>query len=207
MRSRHGLEDAMIRSERGGVLKTALIVVAVLVVLTAVFGGGGKSKESKTVSSPDAEPPAAEQTAEQAPAPAEEAPAPAEEPPAEPEPDFSALSVGQAVTYKNGLSVAVTGVTRGLANYDGGLITGITVTYTNTGSDTQSFNVYDWTGEDANGAQRNMAYYSEATNELNSGKLSPGGSVTGNVYFDGDIVRAIYTENIFLDDSVAAWIL
>ena len=197
----------MIRSERGGVLKTALIVVAVLVVLTAVFGGGGKSKESKTISSPDAEPPAAEQTAEQAPAPAEEAPAPAEEPPAEPEPDFSALGVGQAVTYKNGLSVAVTGVTRGLANYDGGLITGITVTYTNTGSDTQSFNVYDWDGEDASGVQRNTAYYSEATNELSSGKLSPGGSVTGNVYFDGDIVRAIYTENIWDDDSVTAWIL
>ena len=196
----------MIRNERGGVLKTALIVVVALVVLAAVFGGGG-SKESKTVSTSNDAPAPAEQAAEEAPAPAEETPAPAEEPPAEPEPDFSALAVGQAVTYKSGLSVAVTGVTRGLANYDGNPITGITVTYTNTGSDTQSFNVFDWTGEDANGAQRNMAYYSEATNELNSGKLSPGGSVTGNVYFDGDIVRAIYTENVWDDDSIAAWIL
>lgn len=196
----------MIRNERGGALKTALIVVGVLVVLAA-FGAGGGSKKSKTVSSNNDAPAATEQVAQEAPEPAEEAPAPAEEPPAEPEPDFSALAVGQTVTYKNGLAVAVTGVTRGLTNYDGGLITGITVTYTNTGSDTQSFNVYDWDGEDASGVQRNTAYYSEATNELSSGKLSPGGSVTGNVYFDGDIVRAIYTENIWDDDSVAAWIL
>ena len=190
----------MIKSERGGVLKTALIVVVVLVVLAAVFGGGGKSKESKTVSSSGDAPAATEQATE-------EAPAPAEEPPAEPEPDFSALSVGQTVTYKNGLAVTVTGVTRGLTNYSGDAITGITVSYVNNSSDTVSFGTYDWDGEDANGVQRTPTFLMDATDELSSGKLSPGGTITGNVYFEGDIVRAIYTENIFLDDSVAAWIL
>lgn len=189
----------MIKSERGGAIKTALIVVAVLVVLAAIGAGGG-SKKSKTVSSANDAPAATEQASEEAPAPAEEAPA-------EPEPDFSALSVGQTVTYKNGLAVTVTGVTRGLTNYSGDTITGVTVSYTNNGSDTQSFGTYDWDGEDANGVQRSPTFIYDATDELSTGKLSPGGSVTGNVYFEGDIVRAIYTENIFLDDSVAAWIL
>ena len=186
------------RGTRGGALKTALIVVAILVVFAAFGSRGGSKSASKQVSSSD-EP--AQATTETAPEPAEE------EAPKEPEPDFSALSVGQTVTYKSGLAVTVNSVTRGLTNYDGGAITGITVTYQNTGSDSQSFNPYDWDGEDSSGVQRSQTYYSEAENELGSGKLSPGGSVTGNVYFDGDLVRAIYTENMFDKDSTAAWIL
>lgn len=102
------------------------------------------------------------------------------------------LAVGATVTTAAGLSVVVDSVQPGLTNYDGSTMTGIHVTYVNNGDEGADYNIYDWKGEDANGAQQNQGYYSEGSDELQSGTLAAGGSVAGNIYFDGDIKKALY---------------
>ena len=104
---------------------------------------------------------------------------------------------GSSITLKNGLVLTVDGVVTGLQNYDGSPITQVSVTYQNNGSSQASFNPYDWKAEDAQGAQRSQTYYSNGENELNSGTLAAGGTVSGNLYFEGDVVKVLY-ENAFI---------
>ena len=52
-----------------------------------------------------------------------------------------------------------------------------------------------------------MTYYSDGTDELNSGTLAKGGSVSGNIYFDGDIAKALYFGNILEKTASASWAL
>lgn len=120
---------------------------------------------------------------------------------------FEDLPIGTPVELGDGMVIQVDAVQTGLKNYNGADVTGITVTYTNNGTSSQSFNVYEWKGQDAQGAQRSTTYYSEAENELNSGSLAAGGSVTGNIYFDGAISKAVYEQLISFDDEVVSWVL
>ena len=117
------------------------------------------------------------------------------------------LAVGTTVTTAAGLSVVVDSVQTGLTNYDGSTMTGIHVTYVNNGDEGADYNVYDWKGEDANGAQQNQGYYSEGSEELQSGTLAAGGTVAGNIYFDGDIKKALYFANMFDKSATASWVL
>ncbi len=117
------------------------------------------------------------------------------------------LAVGTTVNLPDGLSVTVDSVEPGLANYDGSTVTGIHVTYVNNGSEGASYNPYDWKGQDANGAQQSTTFYSDASDELKSGTLAEGGTVSGNIYFDGDITSALYFENMFNDSPSASWAL
>ena len=119
--------------------------------------------------------------------------------------DYSNLAVGETVTLDNGLSVTVNSVQPDITSYGDKKIVGVNVTYKNDGKDSQSFNPYDWKGEDANGAQRSTTFYMDATDELNSGKLSAGGSVTGNIYFEEGTVKVLYYSNMFNDDAAAGW--
>jgi hypothetical protein len=141
---------------------------------------------------------ATEQPAEQ---PAESAPA--QEAPAQ---DATALAVGQTANLSDGMSITVNSVQTGLPkSYSDELVTCINVTYVNNGSKNASFNPYDWKGEDAGGAQRSQTFYSDGTDELSSGQLSPGGTVTGNIYFEDGTVRVLYYGNIFDDSPTAGW--
>lgn len=121
------------------------------------------------------------------------------------EADYSNLALGEAVSFKNGMSVSVDAVITGLTNYNNDPITGITVTYTNNGDKNESFNPYDWKAQDANGVIDSMTYIMDGENELSSGQLTPGSSITGNIYFDGEIVKAYYYDNFFQSDSEVAW--
>lgn len=121
------------------------------------------------------------------------------------EADYSNLALGEAVSFKNGMSVSVDAVITGLTKYNDDPITGITVTYTNNGDKNESFNPYDWKAQDANGVIDSMTYIMDGENELSSGQLTPGSSITGNIYFDGEIVKAYYYDNIFQSDSEVAW--
>lgn len=123
------------------------------------------------------------------------------------EEDFTNMAVGSTAELNNGTSITVNSVQTGLVNYDDSLITCVNVTYVNNGSKNASFNPYDWKGEDANGAQRSRAYFSDEENALSSGTLSPGGSVTGNLYFDDGIVRVLYYSSMFNDAPTAGWVL
>ena len=98
---------------------------------------------------------------------------------------------------KNGLVLTVDGVVTGLQSYDGTPITQVSVTYQNNGNSQASFNPYDWKAEDAQGAQRLQAFCTDGENELDSGTLAAGGTVSGNLYFEGDVVKVLY-ENAFI---------
>ena len=111
--------------------------------------------------------------------------------------DAHATAAGNSITLKNGLVLTVDGVVTGLQNYDRKPITQVTVTYQNNGTSQASFNPYDWKAEDAQGAQRSQAFYTDGENELNSGTLAAGGTVSGNLYFEGDVVKVLY-ENAFI---------
>ena len=62
-------------------------------------------------------------------------------------------------------------------------------------------------GEDANGAQQSTGYYSEGSDELSSGTLAKGGTVSGNVYFKGDLARVLYFGNLLEKTATASWSL
>lgn len=117
------------------------------------------------------------------------------------------LVIGTTVNLPDGLSVTVDSAEPGLANYDGSAMTGIHVTYTNNGDDGASYNVFDWKGEDANGAQQSSGYYSDGSDELSSGTLAKGGTVSGNVYFEGDLARVLYFDNVLEKTATASWAL
>ena len=117
------------------------------------------------------------------------------------------LVIGTTVNLPDGLSVTVDSVEPGLANYDGSAMTGVHVTYTNNGDDGASYNVLDWKGEDANGAQQSSGYYSDGSDELSSGTLAKGGTVSGNVYFKGDLARVLYFDNMLEKTATASWSL
>ena len=117
------------------------------------------------------------------------------------------LAVGASVTLSDGLVVSVDSVQAGLAKYDGSPATGITVTYTNTSDKEASFNPYDWKGQDADGAQRTQTYLGNGSDELRSGSLAPGGTVTGSIYFEGEAVKALYYASMLSSKPTASWAL
>lgn len=116
------------------------------------------------------------------------------------------MPLGTIAEVGDGLQVTVNSVTPGLLNFDDTEIVAVNVTYTNTGSKNASFNVYDWKAETAQGVQTSQTYYSESENELNSGTLAPNGTITGNIYFDPDVAKVLYIENMFTDRSVS-WLV
>lgn len=106
-------------------------------------------------------------------------------------------AAGNSITLKNGLVLTVDGVVTGLQGFDGKPITQVSVTYQNNGNSQASFNPYDWKAEDAQGAQRSQAFNTDGDNEMHSGTLAVGGTVSGNLYFEGDVVKVLY-ENAFI---------
>ncbi len=122
--------------------------------------------------------------------------------------DYSSLTIGQSVTLKDGLVISVDNVRTGLEKYDGSAVTEITVTYQNTGSKNATFNAFDWKAQDASGAIRSQDFVvSVSENELHSGELAPGGTVSGNVYFEGDITKVYYYSNVFQTGSDICWLV
>ena len=117
------------------------------------------------------------------------------------------LAVGTTVTLENGLTVCVDSVQTDLVNFDDTSVIGVQITYTNTGEESVDYNPFDWKGEDANGAQESYTYYADAENELSSGTLAAGGTVTGNLYFEGDTVKVVYFASMIADEPAASWTL
>ena len=173
--------------------KIVLIVVVVLVVVGAIGSMGGNKT---TTTAPESTQQTEQSDAKDQSATEQKA-----------EESTENLVVGTTVNLPDGLSVTVDSVEPGLANYDGSAMTGIHVTYTNNGDDGASYNVFDWKGEDANGAQQSSGYYSDGSDELSSGTLAKGGTVSGNVYFKGDLARVLYFDNVLEKTATASWSL
>lgn len=119
----------------------------------------------------------------------------------------SELAIGSKVELENGLSVTVNEVASGLVNFDGAEVTRVNVTYENNGDEPISFNSYDWKGENETGVRSDTTYFSDEENAINYGDLSVGGSVSGNVYFDGTLTKVLYFSSPFADDPAATWIV
>ena len=186
-----------------GVVLAVVSIIIVLVTQSAYSAALNKATEG---SKPVAASSSSEAPANSAPASSSsEAPKQEEKKAEEPAKDYSNLAVGETVKLDNGLSVTVNSVEPDITSYGDKKIIGVNVTYKNDGKDSQSFNPYDWKGEDANGAQRSTTYYMDAKDELNSGKLSAGGSVTGNIYFEDGTVKVLYYSNMFNDSAAAGW--
>ena len=173
--------------------KIVLIVVVVLVVVGAIGSMGGNKT---TTTAPESTQQAEQSGSEEQSATEQKS-----------EESTENLVVGTTVNLPDGLSVTVDSVEPGLTNFDGSAMTGVHVTYTNNGDDGASYNVYDWKGEDANGAQQSTGYYSEGSDELSSGTLAKGGTVSGNVYFKGDLARVLYFGNPLEKTATASWSL
>lgn len=173
--------------------KIVLIVVVVLVVVGAIGSMGGNKT---TTTAPESTQQAEQSGSEEQSATEQKA-----------EESTENLVVGTTVNLPDGLSVTVDSVEPGLTNFDGSAMTGVHVTYTNNGDDGASYNVFDWKGEDANGAQQSTGYYSEGSDELSSGTLAKGGTVSGNVYFEGDLARVLYFGNPLEKTATASWSL
>jgi len=83
-----------------------------------------------------------------------------------------------------------------------------TVTYLNNSDSPASFNSFDWALQDPAGASRTVATFGD--NSLQSGDLAPGGTVTGDVCFDGSTTNpgqyvVLYDASIF-GNARGAWI-
>lgn len=189
-----------------------LAIVSVVIVLATQSAYSAALKAASDELTSGSKPVATTDGGEQAAEPKEEAKeeAPAESPKEEEAPksddaDYAHMAVGQSVTLANGVTVCFNEVEQGLVNYDDSLITRVNVTYTNGGDKNASFNPFDWKGEDANGAQRSYAFFTDGTNELSSGTLSPGGTATGNIYFEDGTVRVLYYSNMFSSTASIGW--
>ena len=82
-----------------------------------------------------------------------------------------------------------------------------TVTYVNDGDQQSSFNIFDWSLQDPAGAARTVGIFGD--NDLSSGELAPGGTVTGDVCFEGGADPGQYVllyEGSLFDRGRGAWI-
>ena len=183
----------MAKEGKRSIGKIVLIVVVVLVIVGAIGSMGGNKT---TTTAPESTQQTDQSDAKDQSATEQKA-----------EESTENLVVGTTVNLPDGLSVTVDSVEPGLANYDGSAMTGIHVTYTNNGDDGASYNVFDWKGEDANGAQQSSGYYGDGSDELSSGTLAKGGTVSGNVYFKGDLARVLYFGNLLEKTATASWSL
>lgn len=132
---------------------------------------------------------------------------PAEEKPAEEKPDYSSMKAGETVTLENGLSITVNSFSHTTRSYSDEELVCANITYVNDGDKSQSFNILDWQSENADGAQKSMEYNIGDDDQLESGKLKAGGTVTGNVYFEGDAVKVLYFSSFWQDDSQIGWVV
>lgn len=115
------------------------------------------------------------------------------------------LAIGSKVELENGLSVTVNEVAPGLVKYDGTEVTRVNVTYENNGDEPASFSSYDWKGENETGVRSDTTYFDGEENVINYGDLSVGGSVSGNIYFDGTLSKVLYFSSPIADDPAVTW--
>lgn len=119
--------------------------------------------------------------------------------------EASNLALGSSVTLDNGLVVTVESVTGGFQTYSGNPITEVRVNYRNDGTSEASFNMFDWKAQDAQGVLDSATLFMDSTDPLNSGTLVPGGSVSGAVYFDGDVAKVCYYASLMANGAAATW--
>ena len=120
--------------------------------------------------------------------------------------NYTDMALGTSVDFNNGLTVTVNSFDGSLENYDGSALTAVSVTYVNNGDSEAAFNVFDWEGQDASGVLTSATFYGNSDTDLSSGNLVPGGSITGTVYFSGEMEKVLYNASLF-SDATYSWVL
>jgi len=102
--------------------------------------------------------------------------------------DTDNVADGARTTDFDNVRTTATNLVATKTSFSSGLCS--TVTHVNNDKDALSFNIFEWKLQDPNGVARNIGIFGD--NDLGSGELAPGGTVTGNVCFDGDAVPGQY---------------
>ena len=197
------------QKKKGGCLKWGAIIIGVLVVLGIIGGAlGGGSDDAETSSSSNssegADVAAADtDTNDDAAAEAGADEADAEEDEAQP----SELTPGQTYTTSKGLDITINRVTT-TSDVFGTSYVAVDVTYLNNGDDEPSFGTTDWTIQTPAGVVSD-ASWAGIDGQLDSGKLTPGGTVTGTVFFEGTDpgeYRIVWEPMFSFSSDSATWI-
>ncbi len=147
---------------------------------------------------------------QQAPASASSEAAEVEDPaPVEPV-DYASLAVGQTLKLDDGLTVSVTGVKTGLKGSKDKRVTGVAVKYVNTGTAKASYDTKNWKTQNAKGEVDNATTNSVGSakkDSLGSGEIEPGKTVTGTVYFAGDLASVSFYKDAKDAEPAATWML
>ncbi len=120
--------------------------------------------------------------------------------------DYSSLALGDTVKLDNGLSISVTDFDQVTVNNKE--YTCVTVTYENSSDSDMNYNVLDWFGV---GSSNNLidpyieGNSSEFDNYIVDGKISAGGTETGNVYYEEQPEKIRYNSDLVVE--VADWVL
>ena len=121
--------------------------------------------------------------------------------------DYSKMAIGDSVTLDNGLTVTVVDAQVVSQKYTDDKQMRVTVSYLNNGSKSESYNLLDWKSENSDGVERSIKISLGDDNILDSGKLKPDGTITGNVYFEDDITKVYYYSNILQGESDICWVI
>lgn len=115
------------------------------------------------------------------------------------------LSIGDVYEMR-GAAVSVTAIADGGKDYEKKELLKVTVSYVNNSEEAVSFNPYDWSIQDINGARTDTAFSADGE-QISSGELAPGGKVSGDIYFFAkDADKIVYTNNMFDgEDAIAMW--
>lgn len=119
----------------------------------------------------------------------------------------SEAKVGETIKMDNGLELTVTSIEEGLKNYDGSPACKISVKYSNTSNKEVSYANYDWKVESTQGSQTSFTLFTGtngSNNQLSSGKLAAGGTISGDLYFKDDIKKIMYTSSL-ISNTQATW--
>lgn len=183
------------KKKKGGCMKWGAIIVGAIVliaILATVFGGGDDSSSgSSNEGSSDTQ---AGGETEQAGGETEQV---------EEGTDFA---LGETYTTRDGMDILVSSF--GLASNPLGQNACAEVTYTNNGDEQASFQGYwDWKVRNPAGVITDPTFTGD--NDLDSGELAPGGTVSGSVCFDSTEpgeYSLVYEPTLSFSGDTATWV-
>lgn len=176
------------KKKKGGCMKWGAIILGVLILLivlaTALGGGDDSSDGTGNEGSPDAQ--SANETEQ-----------------VEEGTDFA---LGETYTTSDGVEILVSNF--GIVSGPLGQNTCANVTYTNNGDEQASFQGYwDWKVQNPAGVITDPTFTGD--DNLESGELAPGGTVSGSVCFDSaepGEYRLVYEPTLSFSSDTATWI-
>lgn len=185
------------QKKKGGCMKWGLIILGIIVVIgiiSAIAGGGDSNDSSSNSGSQGSE------SANNASDNGKEKEAPAKD-------ESTEFALGETYTTKDGLEITINN-TQPATDVFGDTYLGAEVTYVNNSDKEKDFNPFDWSVQTPAGVVSDYAI-NGFDDQLDSGKLTPGGTVTGSLYFEGadpGEYRLIWKPTFSFSSDTATWV-